>query len=72
MWGSSRIFAEDFGAYVSRPAHWSRALLAAAGGYGGALAAWELAHLPALEAFSFENELPLDARRTLAIVLLGG
>ncbi len=62
----------EFVAYIRQPSHWGRALLAAGGGYGAVLAAWELTHLGGLEAFIFANELPLDARRTLAAGLLAG
>ena len=66
------IFAREFISYISQPSHWDKALLAAAGGYGAALALWELGHATELEAFILKNELSLDLRRTLAIGLLAG
>jgi len=50
---------------------WTPPLVAAAGGYGVALALW-MARASSLDAFIFRNELALDARQSLALLLLVG
>lgn len=50
---------------------WTPPLLAAAGGYGVALALW-MGQAADLDGFVFRNELALDARGSLAALLLGG
>jgi uncharacterized membrane protein len=65
-------FTGVFGGYLRQPAHWIRPVFVALGGYGAALAAWELSHPAGLEAFVFQNDLGLDARRNLLVGLLAG
>ncbi len=57
---------------LREPEQWGNAALAATGGYAAALAAWEITHLHALAGFVFGNDLPLSARRGLALLLLAG
>ena len=67
-----RSFLRNARVYLKGVDHWSDVVLAAIGGYAAAMFVWEMAHRASLPAFLLKNTLPLDARRDLALLLIGG
>ncbi|MCU0500673.1 MAG: DUF2079 domain-containing protein [Anaerolineae bacterium] len=67
-----RSFGRDALTYLKDVDHWLDVVLAAIGGYAAAMFVWEMAHPAILSAFLLKNALPLEARRTLALLLIGG
>ena len=67
-----RSFGRDALTYLKDVDHWSDVVLAAIGGYAAAMFVWEMAHRAILPAFLLKNALPLEARRNLALLLIGG
>jgi uncharacterized membrane protein len=67
-----QTLTQDTASYFRQIARWADPARAAISGYAAALFAWEVTHPAALSAFVLKNDLPLDARRGLAWLLVGG
>jgi uncharacterized membrane protein len=72
MGDDRRSFGRETLAYLKIVANWSDVVLAAVGGYAAAMFVWEMTHRVILPGFLLKNALSLDARRSLALLLIGG
>jgi uncharacterized membrane protein len=58
--------------YLRKREHWTDAALAAVGGYAMVMFLWEITHPAILPIYIWKNALPFEARRSLALLLVGG
>ncbi len=63
---------KDTTSYFRQVERWADPARAAIAGYAAGMFAWEMAHWAAFPDFVLKNNLPPDARRGLALLLIGG